>query len=152
MNVSGSAIKGSATFLDSHRNHSPVSAKTRRSIARRKFHPSLPLHLDAVRFLQPFADGQIFPFHSSQHLRNKRCAFLHLPNCGPPAATTIAILVGDYRKYLLGISPRRNMYWTVFPFETILSSNHRLGVFVFRGVRAVHDPRSNSKNVEGLRA
>jgi hypothetical protein len=44
------------------------------------------------------------------------------------------------------------MYWTLFRFETMLCSKYRLGAFIFREVRAAHDPRSNWKNVEALNA
>jgi hypothetical protein len=47
--------------------------------------------------------------------------FFHFPARELRAAAKLARPLGDYQKYLFGITLFRNMYWTVFPFETMLS-------------------------------
>jgi len=46
--------------------------------------------------------------------------------------------VGDYWKYPLGITAWRNMYWTVFCFETMLSRN--LSILRIRLLRGAGGP------------
>jgi hypothetical protein len=68
-----------------------------------------------------------------------------------------ARILGDYRKYLLGIRRFRKMYWTVFPGETILLANLSIErIRVSRGaskailVKATQDSRGAGVTVDFL--
>jgi hypothetical protein len=74
-------------------------------------------------------DGEVLPDFAillalvDQGPINKILQALSVATLRGPSGLEARQTVGDYWKYPLGITLGRNMYWTVFCFETMLSTN-----------------------------
>ena len=142
----------SALFVPQSNQRIDLSGTTRRSIARQELHPFSQTRPGASCPLLDSTAARIFSLRSSLHRCNKRRVFFCLPGYETHRRAYAARTLGDYRKYLSGISRSPNMYWTVFPFETMLSSKLRMRcICLFAGCQLFMILALNSKSVEGLR-